>query len=623
MLKERIARFEGRIYIRSVEALKRHARYDGVVAGFDTEYDSDTEELLTWQIAIGDRSSLVVAKKKGLISMEDIIHEVVRLTGKVPKKLLLVAYFSLADLKFFPVRTALTLDELSGNSPEVTWMVGQRKGPCHLVMTDLSRWFDGCSLAKAAEGFGLKKMEYNTGKVSRASLKDPRFIEYAKHDAVLAYQMYTRMREEFLTFGVDIAIAKTPANTAASIFRIRAVPEGVKWFCDRNEARLAACLAMWGGRAEVFRRGYLQEEHSEMDIKSCYPNACIDIGEFPIQGSWREAKTVEAALESRGGFVEVGFRFPAGTRYPCLPIYTKKNCQIYPLEGRGWVTTYEVALALEMGARIRLYEGWVYDHGVTAVADFMKMLLHERDKFPKGSVQRFTRKLMANSLTGKFGQHTDKESVRDWKRVADKYGITIDDFADMSRDEKLSLAAECGMTTRSMSLGPVWMPEWYSLITGKARAALGRAIWKTEAVYAHTDSVWTRSGAILDPRVWECKKKGPVTLCRTRLAALWDPDGAHVAYHSINDFKTAETLLRRFKGRDIKIRYGRSRPLHFKEAFRRGATPGHFIRDGEPGYWRQASSHWDRKRRLDKDGANTHPWKNLKEYYLAISEIKK
>jgi hypothetical protein len=625
MLKKRMERFGDMLFSRSIEPLRRHAVYDGVVAGFDTEYDP-RENLVSYQLYVPGRKGILVpgARITKDKIVESIYKNIVRLTGTLPKNVLLVAYFSLADVKFFPVRQALEINEFSGGTFDAGWMtLADGKDQAKVVLTDLSRWFNHLSLAEAAKCVGRRKLEYDVTNISSANLKDPKFVEYAIHDAELVYQIYNDFRERFMALGVDIPISKTPAHTAASIFRLKCVTQ--EYSCDKNRARFAACRSLWGARAEVFERGRFEETYTEMDIRGCYPNSCLAIGEFPIQKSWRRAYTLNSALRARAGFLDVGFRFPESTIYPCIPDYTDKNYQIYPLEGRNWVTSYEVALALELGAEIKLYEAWVYDQGTPILSDFMRFCLEERAKCkPDDHVMRYVWKLLPNSLTGKFSQRTDKESIGDQFKLANKCHITIDELRSLPREEIRVLADLHHMVLRVKTVGTVWMPEWYSLITGYNRALLSRVLAKAGGIYTHTDSVWTRHPELFDPNVWEAKCAGPATVARTRVAVIWDPKKPHLSHQSINDRATAEALLRDFDGKvDIRRKYGKSRVLHFKEAFSRGGIPGHFIGEEEPGYWRTASTHWDKKRCLLEDGRHTRPWKNLKEYYLAVSETPK
>jgi hypothetical protein len=75
-------------------------------------------------------------------------------------------------------------------------------------------------------------------------------------------------------------------------------------------------------------------------------------------------------------------------------------------------------------------------------------------------------------------------------------------------------------------------------------------------------------------------------------------------------------MLKKFKGaEDVVRKYPKTRPLHFREAVKRGDTVGRWIEDGDPSFWRRADTKWDGKRQLLENG-ETRPWKNLEEFLI-------
>lgn len=263
-----------------------------------------------------------------------------------------------------------------------------------------------------------------------------------------------------------------------------------------------------------------------------------------------------------------------------------------------------------MRGSLHLLEGWGYREGTTALSDYMTWCMGERAK-AKGAA-RIMYKLLGNSLIGKFAQRSDRVNLSSLFKLADASKIGIDELADMSYAEQKALGDEFGIPMERFSLGPVWMPEWNGLITGYVRAQLSRALWKCGGVYCHTDSLWTRDGSRLDPKIWELKASGRVTVVRTRFAALWGKE-PHVAHHSVWTKKVAEQMIRKFTGTDFKRRYPKSRPLKFREALKKNDRVGRWIEEGDSGYWHSADTRWDGKRCLLPDGT-TRPWTDLKEY---------
>ena len=64
------------------------------------------------------------------------------------------------------------------------------------------------------------------------------------------------------------------------------------------------------------------------------------------------------------GLARLPFKFPADTRFPCLPIRSD-NGLIFPLSGESYAGSPEIQLALTMGAEIEIAHGvivtWLND----------------------------------------------------------------------------------------------------------------------------------------------------------------------------------------------------------------------------------------------------------------------
>lgn len=628
MDRRKVEKLGGKIYAMSIRALKRTVVYDGAVLGFDAEYHHKTKKLLSFQLHYGGKKcggKDCLRKGCGLfvpcskMSPEILARYTVNLLGTVPERVLLVSYFSLAELQFLPVsHGALGVREYARGSLDVNFLV-QKFGSMELEIFDLARWYDFSSLAKAAESIGEEKLEFERERMTGKILYTKRGREYAVHDAYLSDACCEDLRGEFAKKGIDIISARTPANASSQVFRLHYGPRGEeKWYCDKNRARLAACLGTWGGRAEVFERGKLKGKFHEHDIKGAYPGAAAAIGCFPVQGSWHRCKSALCARADAGSFVHLRFRFGNKVEYPCLPVSTPEGSIIYPRNGESWCTGYESRLAGDMGARLDLVEGWGYRKGTDRLSAFMKDCIEAR-KTAKGA-SRVMWKLLANSLIGKFAQRTDRINVSKLYELSEKLGVLIEDLCDMSFAEIRMLAEAEGIKVEQFSLGPVWMPEWNGLITGYTRARLGRALWKKGGVYCHTDSLWTQDRKA--EKGWEIKRSGQVTIARTRFAALWAKGDEHIAHHSVWTRLVASQMLKAFRGPlDVVRKYPKTRPLHFKEAVKRGDTVGRWIEDGDPTFWRRADTKWDGKRRLLPDGIHTVPWESLEEY-LAWKEIQ-
>lgn len=585
----KIAKLGKVAFSRSIEPLKRAWQYKHAIVGFDTEYDSKTRELLSIQLAYEDKTAFIPWPKGRRLTPTRLWREVVKLTG-FDTEILLVTYFSIAELQFLPVADeAFDIREYAG-SLDVSFAVDG--GRTTLAVFDLARWFTKQGLAHAAKSFGLRKRRFNTRNVSRRCLDDPKFRRYAVHDAVLCLEILQRLRSAFIEeTGIDPVVAKTPANCSAQVFRNNYCR--TKLYCDNNRARLMAMQCTWGGRAEVFRRGKLRGIYREYDLDSAYPTSAIKLKRMPIQGSWRRVTDIRSLCGRRfiGGFAKVRFAFPAEERFPCLPV-NHRGSMLFPRCGISYCTFAEIRVARACGADVRIIEAWGYSDGTPILADYMKDCIAKRQG-TEGALN-YMHKLLANSLVGKFAQRVTRVALSELIRAAERYNALLDEVVQLSRDEQRMLGIK-----ESVSVGSVWMPEWNGLITGYTRAALAEMILSADdPVYCHTDSVWCRSEPECSLLDFSLKGRGRAVIVRSKFAGLFGRgDFEHIPHHSIWCKKTAKRLLAAFDGETRQVEYHKKRPVKLRESLRRGKIFG-IWEDSK----RTASTKWCGKRLLLPDG---------------------
>lgn len=595
-----IERIGEKAFAGMIKPLKRCAMESAPFIGFDTEYDSKTRKFLSFQLWHGKKGAFITRK----MTPEVIADEVRKLLGFKPPRVVLVAYFSLAELQFFPMARAFELREFGSRSLDCTF---QSDDGMVLSIFDLARFFDKQGLAAAAQSCGLRKLEYDRKNVSAKDLKSAKFRKYAIHDAYLCFEITRQLREEFLERGVDILEAKTPASASSRVFRRHYVASILK--CESTRARYVGMRGDWGGRTETYVRGVIPRVW-EYDISSAYPNAAIALGTLPAGNSWRQIRKLSDIEKCIGGIGHISFRFPTETRYPCIPI-VEPTAQLYPLAGHAWCTLAEMRFALSLGAKITPIELWGYSKGTDSLSRYMADLLEQR-KVSQGA-RKIALKLQANSLIGKFAQHTDDLDLEEMRQKAEELNVCLDELMSMTREEQSALGIK-----KTVSVGTVFMPEWNALITGFVRASLARAIVETGAVYSATDAIWT-------PKEWkkphagfEFKRAGQGILLRTRVAAILGPEDKHVVHHSIWNRNAGLELLMRFADGKTprKMRYEVNRPRKFRESLKKRLPLGEWVTET-----REASAHWDNKRRLLEDGT-TEPWNDVEEYRAAQERAK-
>lgn len=588
---------------RKMDPLRRASKCTAEIVGFDTEYESATSKLLSVQLAWGEHTSFT---RCGKLSVDALARLCIGLGVPRGSEVMLVSFFSLAELQFLPVKKEAYNWKEYGAGGSLDCDFYSEKWGLTLHVFDLARFFDKQPLSKVAASFGLKKLEWERASVTAEDVHKPGFREYAVNDARLCVQIVALLREQFAQYEVDPINEKTPASTAAAVFRRHWVTESLE--SGNTRARLAGMKGCWGGRAEALGRGAFPMLY-EYDLTSAYPQAAIDLKIMPVQGSWIECETLSKFLKQKGGIAHVQFSFAPECLYPCLPCI-QKDCQLYPLEGQEWVTLSEVRAALKMGARLHLLEAWGFSRGTTILCDYMLRITSER-KTAQGA-RKVALKLLANSLIGKFAQRVCDIDVDSLRVEAERQRISVDDLGKLTRDELRALGI-----SPATRIGSVFMPEWNALITGHVRARISQAAADTEAVYIATDAIWTQKPWKDHPKDFELKRQGSGIVARTRLGMI---DGeteqtTHVAHHSIWNRKAAmESLGNLRAGSDnTRLKYRTRKPTKLRESLRSGCSLGEWVE-----VLRTADTRWDFKRELMPDGTS-RPWQHAMAYRIATA----
>lgn len=595
MLRSVIDGLGNQAILGGINPLKQSQRSADPVVGLDTEYDSKTRRLICYQLAGETEEGSWGELYSGKLGVEELARH---LTRRYPhaRAFWLITYWSLAELQFLPVL-----------SESFDWaLYGTGSFDCsfcsstgvELRVFDISRFFERASLGKVAESFGLRKLEYDRTRITRADLSNPRFRTYAINDARLCFQIVEALRAQFVEHGSDPLISKTAAGSTATVFRHRFIDAPIK--TETPRARLAGLLSCWGGRAEALERGKFDSVY-EYDLTSAYPNSVLSIKRFPTGADLREKKEVKALLKTTG-FGRVIFKYKRPTHIPALPVVTQ-FAQVYPLSGQSWATTFEIRRALEGGAQVDLMEGWGYTGGSTQLYDMMQWALEMRRN--STGARSIAAKLMANSLIGKLAQRRGGIDVERMRAFCAEEGIPLADAIQLSSEELKALGLE-----RPNKVGTCFMPEWNSLITGHTRAELHKILCTSDPVYCATDSVWSKTPIRKPPANLGLKRTGPGAVVRTRFGAIFPPgENPHLAHHSIWNreagLKLIEDLGTPKEGeRKYKIR----RAIKLRESIRTKVRIATFVEEV-----RKGNTNWDGKRRLNLDGS-TEPWQSVDQY---------
>jgi predicted regulator of Ras-like GTPase activity (Roadblock/LC7/MglB family) len=267
--------------------------------------------------------------------------------------------------------------------------------------------------------------------------------------------------------------------------RRRKVRQKIPDFRD-HEGFFADCYH--GGRNEAYFAGFTPEgDITDIDIRGAYTTAMAAIRTPDWRGAINttDIETLAEPGDHGMGFARVRFRFPDGTRFPCLPIRAGDAGLIYPRSGISYATGPELVVARRLGATIEVEHGvfvpWLDDRW--PFLQFTEVINTIRKAHDKGSALELAAKEVGNSCYGKVAQGTDL--------------LKSPEATGKSRasGKRVWNSREGSMTTLPPSA--ISNPALAAFTTGLARAYLSEllaAVPPAEAVYtATTDGLLTEA----------------------------------------------------------------------------------------------------------------------------------
>jgi hypothetical protein len=290
------------------------------------------------------------------------------------------------------------------------------------------------------------------------------FQAYAVQDAVLVREL----GKKILAWAEQEGIRPkpTPAGFSSAVFLKNYLKKPL-FLGSIDQARLI-WKCYYGGRFEPFGRGTF-EKVSILDINSLYPYSMA----FPLP-FWKKDDYRRYSLEEierdptivGWGFGK--FSFPEGTVYPCLPVQTSKL--FFPLRGWSTATLYEWRFALEMGAEI---------------SDFFALGFSPRDSQIDHPLREF--------VLDHYSRKLELDQIK--KRDGDAFPESMKDERDLIKLKLNSLYGKFAERHKEPGeppkAGRLFYPAFASLITGKSRETIARAIVKYSSIYSDTDSIGT------------------------------------------------------------------------------------------------------------------------------------
>lgn len=509
-----------------------------VILGFDTEYNSTDQTIVSYQLSdgicplcediicqspkdpahidatLGHHCSLKEATEDlTWTQLSDWVRECLVAWGHKLRDIntiLLVSHFSTAELSH--LQDFWEEGEVRRVSAAQVYNASYRINQHQrlVVMDNYHFWNVGnngnASLFAVGDKFGEDKMilpvDLPIQKVTREYLQDERFRRYALWDAVVCARVFHKFRERlWVDHEIDVIQYPTSASLAMAVYRRHFLSESLP--CPEPRVRRQAWLSLWGGRAEAYRQGDFPGKWRLRDVTSLYPTSERLLHELPGPDDWIE-RTVPVSWR---GLCRVRFKFPSHVKYPCLPVCHDGKL-IFPLSGVSDCSLDEAQVAVRLGAELEFVRVWEYDRGDTSLTDFMqhfakvKADCEEEGQWIEGqwmkcshpaaskcrcemrdAVGRELAKLMMNSLIGKLSQNKGDVDIEKMKAFSVTIGVPLPVVMANTfyHPEKPKATPRIG--------GHV-MPEWSALILGKARSIMALLLNGVgESLICSTDSM--------------------------------------------------------------------------------------------------------------------------------------
>ena len=377
---------------------------------------------------------------------------------KWPKAICLMAHFSLADLTAlldFPNlktlvdsvrRTLITIRDpmrvklwdKHSHAHEVTVTLRDS-----LLLAPAGRQ----SLADLGELVGLEKMVLNEGEIENmdALLRDDpkRFEEYAKRDPKISVRYCIQVMKlnyeltgeaeippTLSSIGIDYLLGlwrklgidphavlgteeveeqQWSERRSHSFRRKKTVPTA-----ERHITESLATECYHGGRNEQYFFGAGNPSvWTDWDLSSAYTTAMAIIG-LPDWSAIRQTRDLDEFQPQVMGYARVRFRFPDGTRFPCLPVRTSGGL-LFPLTGISYCCSPEIYLARKLGAQLEILNGSILPSSFETrpFEAFIIECNKRRKSFTKGALEELLWKEIGNSTYGKTAQGLRKKRCFD------------------------------------------------------------------------------------------------------------------------------------------------------------------------------------------------------------------
>ena len=448
-------------FIQRCEAFKLMAVGHTLYIGYDGEWVNKGNccQILSYQfyvIGVGGEIAVVFLtdKQLGLKEMLNVILKIALQTGTAlhyPRDIVLAGYFlriDLAKLSDFN-EFKRELSNIGGSVAttyrplDIYFSQGDRSFLSQIVFYDLMKHApEKTPLSVLGDLLGIEKLTVpDIDRMDKLREQDfDLFIDYGIRDAEIVAKYYQHILEfskRILDRNFDRGLISATAGSLAVSLCKQTIEAGELDFEDTFGLTTSKTVDYDGERSQFISKKRI--EHSddrsfyEDFVSKCYHgglNVCYYVGpteediffDYDLSGAYTTGLTVirpfdyENGYETRNikeflgdviGFARVDFKFPAKTKYPCLPVTDPSRDGLnFPLEGISHCTAPELAMAHKLGAKITIKRGVIYPwkSEERIFKPFVQNIRELRKQSEKGSFSNQYAKLLGNSLYGKTGQ---------------------------------------------------------------------------------------------------------------------------------------------------------------------------------------------------------------------------
>jgi len=432
--------------------------------GFDCEFHFDENkklDFLTYQLWIEnfDEGFFIVSKEGKKISLKDIL--LLLYNEYKVKNVVFVAHFGvvdflkLEDYEEFIKYCKINQKTIFGSFKYEFYDESRNKKVFKIKIKDSMLLAGGGSLKNVGKVIGIEKIDIgkNIERMKEFFNENfDKFVEYAMNDAVIAVKFFKylgNVLEKVFNMDKKEVLSINTASGIGEAFFTKLLEEkniDNDKFVGRTEIRRVYWsdkfkklikfskvdfdeeLKHWekgyyGGRNETFIQGMYKKAFFDYDVKNAYPLAMLSIQDV----DWRERiylrnDNIHNLEFNDLGFVYLDFEFNEDVKFPMFPIKTDYGL-VFVRKGRTIVTITEFLTALKNNMLKDYYirDGIKFKRkeGLT-IPNFIKMVIEERKKYKKGSLENTLWKLVGNSFYGKTAQGLTNKKSLDLRKTIEK-----------------------------------------------------------------------------------------------------------------------------------------------------------------------------------------------------------